>query len=417
MPVRYIASLVEHLQALHDGNPRSTNVPKVQEIARKSEHKFAFSRGAYRYLGAKSSLLKLHPQEFEETVPRRRTPNLPPNIISNDNTITPAGHGYILRTFFDSIHQVYPILDPSLPWLSPDAVIKLDCHPAQASMLQLVYAIAGHCASDQFSTLLPMTSSAHAQALRLIDKATAEQSTLTLQVATLLALYALFDPGNSNISQQIGFAIRLAIDLEGSENDEDSGLLSKLHKILFCLENDVCSILARPTSLPEPACPITFSLAEPIDFLCTLYRIQSRYRRQALSDVLRQAVMDVDDARLHDLHPNILSTLWETLLILKPSASVASRLVSTYSMDGHIPNFLTAHRVHEAANIIIDGLSDAEERLPYDLILAYGKSTSLLARWSWKWEAASILLKDLEDRMRAQSFRHQASTAVPSRPS
>lgn len=353
------------------------------------------------------------PEELRDTTD---TPQFPSQAIPNNGMISPVWHGYLLRIYFDSIHRIYPILNSSAPWLSPGVLMGLEAHPTQAFILQMVYAVACHCDTERSSSLLSLASATHGRALKRIDKATAEQSASTLQGAILLVLYALFDPTSGNVSQQLGFAIRLAIDLAASEGDEEPLMLSTLHKIIYCLEQDVCGVLVRPTSLPEPASPLTFATEQPLDLLCTLYRIQSRIRRKTADSTLQESLLRLADHALDELHPNILSTVWETRLFLDPSASVAMPLIAAYSKDGYIPTFLTAHRVHRAVNIIIDAVSSTEGSLKYDLLLAYGNATALLGRWSAMWEAPRILLRDIQSRMgfEAASRQSQAGRQGPS---
>jgi hypothetical protein len=281
----------------------------------------------------------------------------------------------------------------------------LDAPPAEVFVLHMICAIACHCDEEHSSSLLPLASAAHARALKSIDKATTEPSISTLQVATLLVLYTMFNPASGNISQQLGFAIRLAIDLAGSDIDEQLSILLTLHKVIYCLENYVCSVLARPTSLPEPSTPFTFSTEEPLDFLCTLYRIQSRIREGITDNALYNNLLALDDGVALALHPNICATLSETRLMLKPSSSVAVHLISAYSEYGYIATFLTPHWVHKAGSLIVDAIATAESPVKAELIQAYGNAVALLGKWSGRWEGASTLLKCLQSRLKEESAR------------
>lgn len=327
------------------------------------------------------------------------SPSPPFEIASG--AITPAWHRYLVEVFFDTINQVYTVLDPSMPWLSPDSIMESESSPAQDFMRRMVYSIACYCSDERLSSLQPLAAASHSRALELIGNATAEQSTSTLQVAILLVLHTLFDPAKGNISQQLGFAIRLTMDLAGSDSsdsDEESVLPRTLHNIVYCLENQVCNVLVRPTSLSEPSMPLNFSTEQPLDFLCTLARLQSRIRHRTLDDSLKKMVMSLKNEMVQRMHPNIVSALWETRLMMESSMEVALGLITAYNTNGYIATFLSTHWVHKAANIIIDGMSTWEDGLRLDPILAYGTATALLGKWSNMWEAANILLKDLESR-------------------
>jgi len=132
--------------------------------------------------------------------------------------------------------------------LSPDTAVEVNTSPAQAFVVQMVCAIACHCVSKHKLALVSLAADAHARALKHIDKATAEPSISTLQVVVLLILYTLFDPKIGNISQQLGFAVRLAIDLAGSDYSEQPSPRLTLHKIIYRLENHFCTVLVRLTS-------------------------------------------------------------------------------------------------------------------------------------------------------------------------
>jgi hypothetical protein len=280
----------------------------------------------------------------------------------------------------------------------------LSAHPTQAFILQMVYAIACRCDQDNNPHLIPLASAAHNRALQLLDKTTAEQSTATLQMAILLVLYTMFDPASGNISQQLGFATRLAIDLAGPDSDEEPIMLSTLHKIVYCLENSICNVLVRPTSLPEPSIALEFSTDKPLNSLCLLHIIQSRIRRNATDESLRSHLSNLRDEEelVQKLHPNILATLRETRLMQDPSAPTSEQLISAYSKDGCIATFLTPFWLHKSARIVLDAISSSQGPPPPELLLAHDKAAALFGRFSNKWEAAKALLGDIQCSLRTE---------------
>lgn len=411
--VSYIASLVDYLERGKDlsgtvpDRPHRLGTTESREISGDRQHYFAFSKGAYRYLGPQSLLLQVQLHEGGVNEPNQpRELEFPSHTATNTGVIAPELQRYLLRLFFDSIHQVYPILDPSLPWLSLDTVACMNPPPNQAFVLQMLYAIACHCDQVHSAALVPLASSAHARALRYIEKATAEPSISTLQIAVLLVLYTLFDPTSGNVSQQLGFAVRLAIDLAAADSDEQISTLSILHKVIYCLENHFCSVLVRPATLQEPSTPLTFSTGDPLEFLCTLYRVQARMRNGQLEDSIGDFLLSVNDEAVERLHPNILSTLWETRLMLEPSATAAVRLSAAYSDDRYIATFLTAHWVHKAAVVIIEAVPAAEGPLRSELMLAYGNLVGLLGKWSGRWNGANTFLESMQSRLKVGALRN-----------
>ncbi|KAL6247144.1 hypothetical protein RBB50_005487 [Rhinocladiella similis] len=370
------------------------------------KHYFAFSGGAYRYLGAQAPLLDFDTPEDRLETPPPTTPD-PIFPIRSDvdyEIITPELHRYLTGHFFDSVHQIYPILNPPLPCLSSNGAVDLRSSPNEAFLQQIVYAIS--CRSDQTHGLFshPLATAAHSRALQYFERATAESSISTLQVAILLVLYTLFDPSSGNLSQQVGFAARLAIELTGSDPDEPSPTLSNLVKVIYCLENQACGVLVRPTSLQEPGAPLTFSVEDPLDFLCTLYRIQSRVRTGLLDDSFHATcgpLSRLTDDTLKCLHPNVLSTLRETQFVLHTTAPAAASLVAAYLDDRYIPTFLSAHWVFKAACVIVEAMPTATDALRPHLMQDYGYSTALLGKWSTRWDAARILLDCLQFKLKA----------------
>lgn len=408
----YISSLVNHLEQDEDQDqPGPLSLSQQQRPVKPSrvpldtQHHFAFSQGAYRYLENGSLLLDIGVQSERAQKQKQKLPyqGFPPHTVSEDGCIAPELHRFLFRVFFESIHPIYPVLNPSLPWLSPNTVAEVDPPPPQAFVVQMVYAIACHCVSEHRLTLLPLAAEAHVQALKYIDKATAEPSISTLQVVVLLILYTMFDPKSGNISQQLGFAVRLAIDLAGPDSDEPPPALLTLHKIIYCLENHVCSVLLRPTSLPAPLTILSSLTEEPLDFMCTLYYMQSRARKQAADDNLDNSFLALADTTLQSLHPNVLATLWETRLKLEPSVFVASQLIATCTEDAYIVTFLTAHWIHKAAKIIFEAESTSEGQAGPENMLAYGRATALLGKWSASWDSASVLLDCLQSRLEVNS--------------
>ncbi|CAK7220064.1 hypothetical protein SEUCBS140593_004107 [Sporothrix eucalyptigena] len=297
-------------------------------------------------------------------------------------------------------------------------------------------------------SLAPLAVAAHARALRHIEQATAAQAVSTLQVVVLLVLYTLVRPATGgNISQQLGFAIRLVIDLcesgsdgesegeghgDGPERQErQSPPLASLYKVIYCLENHVCGVLVRPTALPEPKEPLVIpsfssfmsssSESPSLDLLCTLYRVQAHCRNGRIDskDGLRTSVpafadeyqrrQQQDDPSV--LHHNVAAVLGETCLVLSPaSIDAAVMLLDAYSNPAFLATFASAYWVHRAGNVITDAvLTGKEEETAKTgtnqshLIRAYGQAIALLQSWAGTWDAAGVLRQALEQRLEGGS--------------
>lgn len=233
-----------------------------------------------------------------------------------------------------------------------------------------------------------------------MEMATAEPTIATLQASTLLALYSLFEPRQGNYSQQIGFAVRLAIDLAGSESYEVPPALTSLQTILYCLENQAGSIFVRPTSLQEPLRPIRFAGVEPLELLCSLFRAQTRYQRGELDDDTRKAFIALVNDEVGDMHPNLAATIGETHLMLDPTTSAAIKLVETCSTPRFVATFVTPYCIQKAACLIVDGYHSGDELLKSEMLFAYSRAMSLLGALSMKWKSAGTIADALQLRMK-----------------
>lgn len=309
-------------------------------------------------------------------------------------------HSFLLNTFFTTIHEVLPILDPDTALSYPRPATDSSLQPPEAFILHMVYAIACHCVPGSHSNLLSLASASHQRALYYIETVTAEPTIVTLQASTLLALHSLFEPRSGNYSQQIGFAVRLAIDLAGSDSYEVPPVLISLQSILFCLENQANSIFIRPTSLQEPARPITFIGVEPLELLCSLYRTQARCQRGELDDSTKEAFTAFEDTDIEELHPNIASAAWETRFMLNPSTSTAARLVDTYTNSRYIATFLTPYWIQRAGSVIVDGYQIAEGVQKNEMLFAYSRAVTLLGSLSTRWTSAKTIAEALQVRMK-----------------
>ncbi len=176
--------------------------------------------------------------------------------LENDLIVKVEMHQFLLKTYFSEIHPLYPFLDESLSFLSPDTPPQIEARPSETFILQMVYSIAGHCVPGDKSRLLLLSDACHHRALRHIDNATSDLSPITLQAIMLMALHSLFDPRKGNFGQLIGFAARLGIDLGSHDTPDRETTMRNVQTSIYCMENQFATVLDRPSFFPEPVCII-----------------------------------------------------------------------------------------------------------------------------------------------------------------
>lgn len=175
-------------------------------------------------------------------------------------------HKYLVTTYFKDIHCLYPFLDESLPFLSPDWFMSSNSSelaPWKRFILELVYSIACHHILDDVVTdhdrycYRELSDECYRRSLEYINQATTDTTMTTLQSIILLALHSLFAPQKGNFGQLIGFAARLAMDLgigdkQGFTDEEVK--MQRIHASIYCMENQFATTMDRPGFLPEPVC-------------------------------------------------------------------------------------------------------------------------------------------------------------------
>lgn len=404
----YIASLVDHLKRgrpfLHNKAVSPRNQPaeeRILELPKQDPRRFAYAKGAYRFVGDNSPILSARSSFRSPDVIFREVqlPSAIPNIVS-EHHVDVELHRFLVQTFLATVNQVYSILDPQTSFLWDEVNSIEDLSSSQQFILQLVYAISCHCVPGKVYTLLTLATACHGRALQHIETATAEPTIATLQAITLLAVYSLFEPTSGNFSQQIGFAVRLTIDLAVSETFDTPPFLSTLQTTIYCLENLVCSIFVRPTSLQEPTRAITFPVNEPLEFLCSLCRAQARMRTGTLEPHMKETVLNLDPAALGSLPLNVTAVFWQTRLMLDESPNTASHLIEVLSSPKFIPTFLTMHWLNRATCRIVEGYQVANADETQHLLYYYSRAMMCLGALSARWPSAKLFGEDLQARMK-----------------
>ncbi|QDS69074.1 hypothetical protein FKW77_009984 [Venturia effusa] len=358
-------------------------------------HQFSHNRGTYRYLGGSSLIRDIMKTPLLHSESASKVPKFPnPELDIEDIGVSPELHEYLVTNFLSGIHQVYPILDESSPYLLLDSATKSS---NDAFALHMMYAISCLSSPEQ-PKLKNLGSSFYRRALRNIEKATVEPTIATLQVATLLALHSLLDPSNGNIGQHIAFAIRLSIGLADTDGPDQDPILWSLYPVVYALENTVATALDRINTFPEPTGPIEFVPTDPASFLCSLYRLQARFRNHVQTEngpTLNDALALIDTMG-ESVHPNVISTTLETQLLLQPSSQVAVRLIQSYEHPRFIPTFVTPHWTHHAGTLVKKDV-DSKTIPRSDLLRAFGTAVSLLTKYSMRWPGVDVIADSLRN--------------------
>lgn len=228
-----------------------------------------------------------------------------------------------------------------------------------------------------------------------MEAATAEPSIATLQLIALLTLHSLLDPRSGNIGQHIRLAVRLLIGLIDNDASEISPTLWALYPIIYIIENQVATALDRPNTLPEPFEPIDFSESNSTNFLCSLYRLQSRFRNKVSTDTLhliQDALATLDlNATSKSINPNIVAAVLETQLLLEPSSAVAIRLLESYTNTQCIATFVTPHWIFRAGVVVKSAFDTSEKMTASELLGSFGLAVSLLTQMALRWPSAGIM--------------------------
>ena len=240
------------------------------------EHHFAEAGQSFRYLGSESCLLKS---------PRLHAANIPPPFEYNEDDDdwqlstkeSPAKQWELLELYLAAIQPVYPVLDPSLRYLTQEQ--PTDLTHTELFSLYMIYSIScyilpntgkrtdrdqtwnatGRLSYHQANSIKyrALASQYFNNAMEYLEAATVEPTIATLRSVLLLAINSSFDPKTGNIGQQVALAARLAFDLESKRElqelePNDVEMLRTMHMTIFCLENQVASTLDRPALFPEP---------------------------------------------------------------------------------------------------------------------------------------------------------------------
>jgi hypothetical protein len=379
---------------LHHEQPALKEVDVTRSLT--IRHQFPHINGAYRHIGGNAlvgRIATLPPPTGVLDIAK-----CPTSDLDNDLKITPRMHKYLVENFFNGIHQIYPILDPRTPVLLPNGEISGDISPNDAFSLQMMYSIS--ClSSPEHEKISSLGASCYRRALLNIENAMVEPSFATLQIAALLALHSLLDPSSGNIGQHVGFAVRLSIGLADTDGPDASPFLWAIYPVVYSIENQVSTVLDRINTFPEPLYLINFVAGNDAKFMCSLYRLQSRFRNNVSTNIgasIKDALAVIEKNTTEERHPNIVSTVYETQMLIEPSQIVAIRLLQSYMHPRFIATFVTAHWIYLAGTSIKEAF-DIEGIPRYEMLKAFGMAVSLLTKYSLRWPGAEVMLESLNN--------------------
>ncbi|KAK5213265.1 hypothetical protein LTR41_000844 [Exophiala xenobiotica] len=283
---------------------------------------------------------------------------------------------YLSNWYFSTLHQVYPILDPDLPFLTRPPRWA-DASPFEAFTLNMVYSIACHCLPGNNTQLTFLSETFYREALAHADKVTAELNLEALQGVVLLALRSLFDSQEGSLGQQVAFAHRLEVELSAKEMDETSSALDTLRSAIYCIGSQMATGLDRPSGLAEP----------------------SRFRNGLPFDELDAAL--VLAAHTAESTPLVTAAEKETAFLIRPNAEAALQLLATYDQEDMIFNVFTPHWAYKAGVFLLAESTD-DSRLK-----GYMLASTVLERCALKWPNSRSLQETL--RALASPSKHETS--------
>ncbi|KAJ4298186.1 hypothetical protein N0V90_006085 [Kalmusia sp. IMI 367209] len=440
----YIAGLIDHVQKLRArANPSPTasgftpqeptaSTPvalvksesvKTESVASEAqgqpvhhEHYFAVAAESYRYLGSEACLIKS---------PRQNAKFPSPDFDDLDDDFhlswrqSTANFFELVEVFLDEVQPLYPVLDLSARYLAPEP--PADLTDPELFILNMIYSVASHVMPLTGRKRHPghlwnptgrqtyhmgncykyrgLAKNFFAKAENHIEAATADTTIGTLRAVLLLAINNLFDPLTGNIGQQVALAARLAISLKQKAQElspQEAAMIRNMHSTIFSLENEFATVLDRPATFPEPEWELCFDQSKPVDYLCSLYRLQNRFRKgdAAAKDLARSQLPIFDQGQLPS---SLRMALHQTHLLFNPVWQTSWYMLEAVVSTGSIHISTTPHWVYRAATVL---LKDMKGINPADVVQLYSNALLVLETSAWKWGSAAALSASLSSLMR-----------------
>ncbi|KAI1618602.1 hypothetical protein EDD36DRAFT_414265 [Exophiala viscosa] len=385
LPRTYIASLVDHLRSLEAARESSTgqisDSASNETLEAEGQHFFGVG-DALRYLGPRAPLVAQVDAVLPKAQPRIKEPCLPLEIPSS-SFASEDTHRFLVGKYFDTLQELYPILDPTLPYLEDPSFSRADLDPSECFNLYMVYSIACHCLPGNDCQLVLLSDTFYKEALTYADQVTAELTVEALQAVVLLALRSLYDAQNGSLGQQVAFAHRMEVELSTREVDEHSLLLERLRLAIFCVGTQVGTALDRPSGLIDPELTGPMGSMRDAEKLSVLHKLQSRFRNGQSLDESDMIILD--EAHATQRSPLLAAAWSETRLIVNPNAESASQLLTCYDREDMILTVFTSHWVYKAATILLSG------GLTRKALDGHVLAVTILGRCALKWPNARAI--------------------------
>jgi hypothetical protein len=141
---------------------------------------------------------------------------------------------------------------------------------------------------------------------------------------------------------------------------------------------------------------IYFDKTRPADYLCSLYRLQHRFRKGDHTVKSYLPPFDTPSFATPQMHPALRLTLHQTHLLLNPCWGTAFNVLEAVVAAGSIHIFLTPHWVYRAGCVLIQHMPDLWGG---NLIQLYSNALVVLELSSGKWPSSSLLRDSLVDLM------------------
>jgi hypothetical protein len=422
----YIAELVDHVRRISVGShptaitpgdgllqsSTATVVPKAESVISEQphfDHHFARTGDTYRYLGAEACLIKS---------PRRIQSAMMQTPIDEDHdwqlvwNESPTKNYELVQVYLKVIHPLFPIVDSSVRFLAPD--VPADLTDQEKFSINMIYSIGCHVFSGKESKTTPrhfnqrnslkyrfFAVTFFNRAMEYLEASTMDPTIATLRALLLFAINSLFDPRSGNIGQQVALATRLALSLEanidsklesGEFTSVDLDMIRKMHCTIFNLENEIASALDRPATFPEPNMVLRFDRENPAEYLCSLYRLQHRFRK---GDVSVKSLLPSFDQPAQ-LNPGLRMIIHQTHLLINPCWGSAWHVLECVVAWDAIHIFLTPHWVYRAGCMLIQNMPQI---YGVDLVQLYSNALVVLELSSRKWPSSASLSASLTEVM------------------
>ncbi|KAF1972810.1 hypothetical protein BU23DRAFT_466577, partial [Bimuria novae-zelandiae CBS 107.79] len=385
------------------------------------EHYFAEAAGSYRYLGSEACLVKSPRQKaMELNWGSEEHDDWRISIRQSDDK-----NHELVEVYLEQIQSLYPILDLSARYLAP--VLPTDLTDVELFDLNMIYSIACHVTPLIFSKQLRqketfgkpyhptfpqlwqrsgrhtyqmnnthnyrlLAQNFYETAEHYMEAATAGATIEGLRAILMLAINCLFEPLKGNFGQQIALATRFVMALEQKRHElspEDVNMIQNMHITIFSLENEIATVLDRPAAFPEPEGALRFDPNRPAEYLCSIYRLQNRWRKgDATTKTWALSQLPLLDTKAQ-LPPSLRLILSQTHLLFNPVWQAAQETLDSAVMTGSIHTYVTPHWVYRAFTSLFK--TDWTDFHPLDITQMYFNALVILEKSSWKWESAAPL--------------------------